>query len=242
MNKFSILTFALITTSFAFQSCDLDDDDCCVVGSRPTALVTVRPVDDKSFVLQLDNKTTLYPSNMTASPFGSKEVRALVNYNEELTSDSRQNVHINWIDSIRTKMPALSFGDENDTKYGKDPIEIIKDWVTVAEDGYITLRIRTLWGNSQKVHFINLVSGVNASNPYEFELRHNAQGDTNGYMGDALIAFNLNQLLPAGTDNVKIKLNWNSFSGKKSTEFDLQSHQTTGQSNLEKIKFRSNLK
>ena len=32
--------------------------------------------------LQLDDKTTLLPTNMTKSPYGEKEVRALVNYKE----------------------------------------------------------------------------------------------------------------------------------------------------------------
>ena len=81
----------------------------------------------------------------------------------------------------------------NNCPFGNDPIEIVRDWVSVAEDGFVTLRIRTLWGGTTK-HVINLVSGVNKDNVYEFDLRHNAQGDTNGRMGDALIAFDLNSL------------------------------------------------
>ncbi len=50
------------------------------------------------------------------------------------------------MDSIRTKMPVVSAGENNDEKFGNDPIEIVKDWVTIAEDGYLTLRIRTKWG------------------------------------------------------------------------------------------------
>lgn len=51
--------------------------------------------------------------------------------------------------------------------------------MTLAEDGYLTLRFRTVWGGSQK-HFVNLLLGQNPDNPYEVEFRHNAYGDTYG--------------------------------------------------------------
>ena len=102
-------------------------------------------------------------------------MRALVNFDEEVASSDIRRVHINWIDSIRTKNPILADTDNDDI--GNDPIEIVKDWVTIGEDGYLTLRLRTLWGYSNIKHEINLLSGVNPENPLEFELRHNAHGD-----------------------------------------------------------------
>lgn len=224
--KLTAYVLGLLTAGFTLQSCDNDDDDNWEL-RRPTALVTVRPQADGKFTLQLDNSTTLFPSNMDKSPYGDKEVRALVNYTKEYTEDGSftadkiRSVHINWIDSIRTKMPVPTLGEENDTKYGKDPIEIVRDWVTVAEDGYLTLRIRTTWGVVNTPHYINLLTGVNPENPYELELRHDARGDVGGYFADALIAFNLNDLPRTDDKNVKIKLNWQSFSGKKSIEFEL---------------------
>lgn len=158
---------------------------------------------------------------MKSSPFGDKEVRALVNYTDEGSRGDARNVHINWMDSIRTKKPVPDLGIENDAKYGNDPIEIVNDWVTIAEDGYLTLRIRTLWGILNNKHNINLLTGVNPDNPYEVELRHDANGDTGDSMGDALIAFNLNDLPQNDGQNVKLKLNWKSFSGPKTTEFEL---------------------
>lgn len=227
MKKFTFAPLALIgLLSFGaatmFQSCNDDDDDNAYLLLQPTALVTVCPTYDGTFTMQLDDTTTLHPSNMKSSPFGEKEVRALVNYTEDVESSANLNyVKINWIDSIRTKLPVPTAGELNNSKYGIDPIEIVKDWVTVAEDGYLTLRFRTRWGHTNAPHYINLVSGVNPDNPYEFELHHNAQGDINGNFGDALIAFNLNELPLDKDRNVKIKLNWRSFSGDKSTEFSL---------------------
>ena len=92
----------MIVTSLSLVSCD--DDDDCYADYLPTALVTVYPQGDNAFTMQLDDKTTLVPTNMKASPFGEKEVRALVNYVEESSSNgSYRNVRVNWIDSIRTK-------------------------------------------------------------------------------------------------------------------------------------------
>ena len=76
--------------------------------------------------------------------FGEKEVRALVNYDEvdEVSGRYSKAVHINWIDSILTKPIAPDLGEENDVVYGTDPVEIVRDWVTIAEDGYPTLRFQ----------------------------------------------------------------------------------------------------
>lgn len=218
-----LLVSSILMSGSILQSCSDDNDNTIDPLLRPTALVTVIPAQDGSFVMQLDNETVLTPINMPQSPFKDKEVRALVNYTEvEDELPDMRAVNINWIDSIRTKMPVpnLNDSDENDLKYGTDPIEIINDWVTIAEDGYLTLRIRTLWGSMTKQHTINLL--VDPDDPYKCELRHNAHGDLYGTYGDALIAFNLNSLPKTDDNNVRITLTWMSFNGPKSTEFDLQ--------------------
>lgn len=232
--KISIMTLGLTASLFSLASCSADDDKYANI--HPTALVTVYPSATDGFTMQLDDATTLVPTNMKASPFGDKQVRALVNYNdEEQTNGSIRNVRINWIDSIRTKMPVPTT-DNDDKTFGNDPIEIVRDWVTVAEDGYLTLRIRTLWGGS-KTHTLNLVSGANKDNIYELTLRHDANGDVAGHWGDALIAFNLNKLYPNAEKDVKIKLNWTSFSGPKSIEFPLTMHKDLIYTSTERAQF-----
>ena len=217
-NKKILIAIATIS-SLSLQSC-LDDDDNYAM-RFPNALVTVKTDADQTVFLQLDDKTTLLPTNMTKSPYGEKEVRALVNYKEvdEPSDIYTQAVHINWIDSILTKPIAPDLGEENDEVYGTDPVEIVNDWVTIAEDGYLTLRFRTIWGGSKK-HFVNLLLGQNLENPYEVEFRHNAYGDTYGSEGDGLVAFKLDELPDTEGKTVKLKLKWKSFSGEKSAEFD----------------------
>ena len=52
-----------------------------------------------------------------------------------------------------------NLNDFNNVRY-----KWVSDWYRQAEDGYLTLRFRALWGG-QKVHYINLVTGVNPENP-----------------------------------------------------------------------------
>lgn len=233
MKHFSKLTFiavGILLSSLFLQSC-LDDDDNNIAIYYPNALVTVKHADDNTLFLQLDAETTLLPKNLNSSPFGDKEVRALVNFSE-LNEDSKQYtkaVHINWIDSILTKKTVLFSEDlEIDKIYGTDPVEIVNDWVTIAEDSYLTLRFRTQWGYTHKPHFVNLIRGVNPENPYELEFRHNAYGDTYGRTGDALVAFSLKDLPDTNGETVKLKLTWMSYSGKKSVEFNYKTNEETG--------------
>ncbi len=223
-----LLTTSVLFSSFVFQSC-LDDDDFDNNNIVPNALVTVKPVSDNSFFLQLDDSTTLLPTNFHTSPYGNKEVRALVNFEEvnESTQGYSKAVYLNWIDSILTKPTVQDLGSKNDSIYGKDPVEIINDWVTIVEDGYLTLRFRTLWGNPSTPHFVNLLVGQNPENPYEVEFRHNAHGDVSGVRGDGLVAFKLDNLPDTNGETVKLTLKWKSFSGDKSADFNYCTRKST---------------
>ena len=133
-------------------------------------------------------------------------------------------------------------GEENDQTYGTDPVEIVKDWVTIAEDGYLTLRFRTVWGAGSQPHFVNLLLGNNPDNPYEVEFRHNAYGDTYGESGDALVAFKLDGLPDTEGKTVKLALKWKSFSGDKSAEFDYCTRKSLAPQNSAITSVRSNYK
>jgi len=209
----------LVSVLFLDSCLDNDTDSSTLF---PNALVTVKHATDNTVFLQLDNKTTLFPINLKSSPFGTKEVRALVNY-EEVKDPSKEYsraVRVNWIDSIRTKQMAPNLGAKNKEVYGGDPVEIINDWVTIAEDGYLTLRFRTEWGYQRATHNVNLVSTGNPENPYEVEFLHNANGDSGERVGDGLVAFKLDQLPNTNGKPVKLRLKWKSYNGEKSIEFD----------------------
>lgn len=218
------ITAAVLTAA----ACNLEKDDFDPSIMTPSALVTVKTDQNNSRVwFQLDDKTVLYPVNMKKSPFGNKEVRALVNYRKptdvEMQEgglfDEANNVYVNWLDSILTKKSAPNLGkEENILKYGNDPVEMINDWVTTVEDGYITLRFRTYWTNGI-MHTVNLVTGSDPNDPYKVVFYHDAGGDFFGEAGDALVAFRLSDLPDTHGETVDLTLEWQSFSGRRTAKF-----------------------
>ena len=173
--------------------------------------------------------TTLLPVYLAASRFGEIEVRAVVCYGElnPVNDYYDKSVEVDWIDSILTKKAVPYPADGDVSEYGDDPIEIVRDWVNIAEDGYLTLRFRTRWGDTNVAHYVNLLTGVNPDDPYEVEFKHNAYGDVNGVEGDALVAFRLSDLPDTEGKTVKLTLKYKSYSGEKSVQFDYCSRKST---------------
>ena len=227
LKRFFYIILGVIATSFVLSACNNDDDDWEMY--YPNALVTVRPLSDGGCYLQLDDNTTLKPVNISKSPYGSREVRALTNFSpsKESAAPFNKAVYVNWLDSILTKNAISKEQMLPDYDYGDDPVEIVRDWVTIAEDGYLTLRFRTIWGNMGRVHYVNLITGVNPGNPYEVEFLHNANGDTYGFVQDGIVAFRLDGLPDTNGKTVKLTLKWHSFSGTKTAQFDYRTRATT---------------
>ena len=215
----------------------------------PNAVVTVKPLDDKgsSFYMQLDDNTTLMPLNIKESPYKGKEVRAFVRYNEtqEDAGEYDKAVNIVWIDSLRTKAMAPDLKEENSQKYGSDPVEIIKGFPTVVEDGYMTLGFVTMTAGYGARHDVNLIYTGNPdatedSEKYVVEFRHNANGDNYGNLAEGYVAFRLDEI--EGKDGtteglpdtegktVKLTLKWNSIRyGDRSVQFDYCTRESSGE-------------
>lgn len=238
MKKIRLFLGSILLTAAAFtlQSCLNGEGGNDYSLLYPNALVTVKPdAGNTSFRMQLDEETVLWPVNLRTSPFGEKEVRALVNFREP-TAAERENgggpadmvdVYVNWIDSVLTKPLAENLGDErNALTYGNDPVEIVNDWVTIAEDGYLTLRIRTRWGTVK--HRLSLVYKADSDTPYHVRFYHDANGDFGDRVGDALVAFRLDELPDTEGKTVDLTLEWQSFSGPKTAQFKYCTRKASG--------------
>ena len=215
--KTFLLLLVLLPMAIIFTSCEDDRE----VSPLYNGLVTIRYTESDVLYFQLDDVRTLYPVNMGNGKLWEDGQRALINFYvvDEDDKGFTDAVYVNWIERVLTKAMAESKGAENDLVYGKDPVEIVRDWVTVVEDGYLTLRFRTYWSGGV-THTVNLLAGVNPTNPYEVEFRHNANGDLNYYVGDGLVSFDLGKLPDTEGKTVKLALKWMSFSGPKSVVFD----------------------
>lgn len=226
---------AFITLTLAPQSCSKNEGyDMSLL--MPNAIVTLKPADGTpSFYIQLDDKTTLEPVNILSSPIGDKEGRALINFSEtgEASEKYDRKVHINWIDPVLTKNMVEDLGEENDSEYGSDPVEIADSWVNIAEDGYLTLQFITFYGNSGIAHEVNLLNAGTETDPYVVEFRHNAHGDYSTAMASGIAAFRLDGLsdglgLPdTEGKTVDLTLKYKSFNGEKTIKFKYCTRETT---------------
>lgn len=133
-------------------------------------------------------------------------------------------MHVYAIDSILTKKTEPFTDDRTvDSLFGNDPVEMIGDWMTVVEDGYITLRVRVATGGYGTMHRLTLLTGVNPDDPYEVEFRHKRENSTGGpyVLGDALVAFSLDSLPDTQGETVKLTLRWKAFDGgERTAQFD----------------------
>lgn len=220
----SFAAVVLLAVPVCFTSC-LDDDDV-KRGKIYDAVVTVCPASD-GVGLVVNDTLTIKASNLSSTLCGKKEVRALTRFMvpEGANLVNGQAVEIIGIDTMRTK-PATQWTEEVDKTLGKDPIGIIDDWMTVAEDGYLTLHVSFLSDSKQIVHGIHLLKGCNPENPYELELRHSANGDipTNLETSDfggfvkTLVAFDIKDILPGGVDKeIKLTVRYKNHSGNDAT-------------------------
>lgn len=230
-NLFKSAAEALLLVMMAcsiLTSCSLDDDDYSYDDYyNANAIVTVKHSSSGQVYLQLNDSTTLLPTNTAATIFGGKEVRALVNYkaSEAQHEGYSKAIDVVWIDSIRTKSVTLQ--SQQTDAMADNPLEIVNSWLTCLEDGYLTLQICTYWGTPARVHRVELVAGTNPENPYELLLRQDAQGDLTGTWNSSLIAFRLDKLPADVKQGQEITLKWTSYSGTKTARFKYGSATTT---------------
>ena len=103
--KSFMLLVGILLGSTVFYSC-LDDDDAYSEFWRDSvqAIVTVKPLSDNSYYMQLDDSTTLFPTNSYV-PENLKEIRAFVVYknDEKKTEGYDQSVQLLRMDTLLTK-------------------------------------------------------------------------------------------------------------------------------------------
>ncbi|MCM1176463.1 MAG: NigD-like protein [Clostridium sp.] len=225
MKRNGIITIgaAAILAVSALSSCSHKNNEY-----RPyrEAIVTVKPLENGSYYMQLTDNETLCPEGYLKSPFKDREVRAYTIYTRTNLTDPDYGkvVTVERLDSIRTKDPIMYNGqteEELAELYGNDPVEIMNSWMTSVEDGYLTLHFFTHWSWSGMVqHSVNLIAGMNPDDPYEVRFMHNANKDLSQREGYSTVAFRLGSLPDTEGKTVKLTLKWKAFGQEKSTTFD----------------------
>lgn len=195
----------------AFTSCN--DDEGYSLDSAWYSIATLNPMDESnSYWLTLDDGTTIWPVATNIPWFAPKErQRAFVIYT--LLSDEFQGydhaAKILDVEAILTKPIAENLGDENDQKYGIDPVSITDIWIG---DGYLNIVFDFDYGGNA-IHYINLIQSNEEDVPYSFEFRHNAYNDEKNYRRSGIVAFDLSSIQTDG--EVELSINVPTFEGNK---------------------------
>ncbi len=182
----------------------------------PNAIVTVKTSASGKTYFQLDDKTTLEPVGWK-NTFGG-ECRAMVNYSELMLSSVSfcdKQVRVNSIDSVSTRDAELRKVDLK----GSDPVEMVSnygvlDWLTVCEDGYMTVHFVILYGG--KKHSIKLYA--DPKDPDHLYLFHDASKDIGKEARDAVASFRIDKVVPAEKYQT-VTLHWLSYEGEKEMKF-----------------------
>lgn len=217
----------ILLFSLSFYSCLNDDND--YYDNLSWGIVTVKPLSDTSYYLQLDDSTTLQPVGNYIPYFGlEKERRALLSFTflNDPVEGYDHAIQVIRIDSILTKTIVDDLGEQNDEVYGNDPVQLATyPWSAEGiwiEDGYLNIHFFSYFGNT-KPHLLNLVRTHDAASSYELEFRHNAYDDPKISEGQGLVAFRLNSLPDTNGQTVKLKIKYKSFEGDKVVELDYNS-------------------
>lgn len=182
-----------------------------------SAIATLFLSGEGVYYLQVDADTRVYPANFrdlchTTPEVPCRIVGEMTVYNRQYGAYGWYGL-IDWFDFIE-KGPVLA-----ERGAGKDGVDVLADWMTSLEDGFLTLHFQTWWGFETRRHELRLVIGTNPDDPYELLLVHNANDDPKSYQADALIYFDIQPYLPEPEDplHTTVTLKWTDDAGQIQT-------------------------
>lgn len=170
-----------------------------------TFIVTVKKGADGRIFFQQDDNTILYPLNYSRPYNGLQRIIC------GLAVHPGGECGVLWMDFLE-KGPTVAFSGQDLSSSGG--IDVLEDWMTSVEDGFLTLHYATWWGDGSIQHSLSLVTGANPENPYELWLIHSSNADAALERADALTYFDINDLPPTGAEYVNLILKWKNGEGQ----------------------------
>ena len=164
---------------------------------------TVKSRDGVRYI-QLDAVSAGYVINPDGLQGIADGTRVFLQYREVLSTNTpdfcTETILVEWISPL----------EMGDIRYDMqaspgDPVEIILDWITCLEDGFLTLHY-SVPSKGKAAHSFSLYPGVS---PYEYRLMHDANGDTEGDRTDGIVCFAVGDLLPeTGEETVTLSMTY----------------------------------
>lgn len=164
------------------------------------AIVTVKKSAKGNVYFQVDSTTCVFPLGCYEETFtGIKRLACHLIVFDIVEVEDFLDARITWYENI--EKGELEKPEETQQNCGLDMLE---DWLTSVEDGFLTLHYSAWWGDSTQPHRITLARG---DHPFELFIKHYNNGDEALREADALIYFDLNDILPQTTGN-ELTLKW----------------------------------
>ena len=176
------------------------------------AVVTVKQDADGTVFFQFTDNQRLFPGN--DYPF-TRQMRAwgsLTIYAEEIPLYGNK-VDVNWLEPL-DEGQFTSSSPSVQTPLGVDIM--LDSWVTSVEDGYVTLRYKTWWGEPAGHHDFYLAA-LDSTDPYSLTLYQDSHSDGKDSYTEAIICFDINSLPDTGDTYKTLTLNWITTQGKTET-------------------------
>ena len=180
-----------------------------------TFIATLHQTEAGEYYLQVDATLRVYPANIldlcpVLPETPCRIVGDMTAFDRQMEGGLGYYGLLDWFDFVE-QGPVLNEADE-----GKDGDDVLADWMTSLEDGFLTLHFQTWWGVEPRRHELRLVIGSNPDDPYELLLVHNANDDPKSYQADALVCFDLQDAIPVPEDPTQttVTLKWTNDTGQ----------------------------
>ena len=169
---------------------------------KTLAIGTFR-IQDGVPAVRIDAETLSYVVNPDSVSELADCTRIMLEYvpvNRPFPDFCTEAVHVEWAS-------ALEVGDIRFDMQASpgDPVDIVTDWMTSLEDGFLTLHYR-VYASGNVQHTFSLYP---TASPYGFRLVHEAHGDQGGDLTEGIICFPVGDLLPdTGGETVTLSLDY----------------------------------
>jgi len=202
-----------ICLAFGCTKSQMMDSPSADAWRQYTAIVTVKESPAGTIYFQLDDDSVLYPDNYDTPFTGMQRIICGISM-----YPNTNECHVEWMDF-------LAKGDISYTQDAiDDGLDILDDWMTSVEDGFLTIHYNAWWGNGSVPHLLLVKPSVNE---YELTVVHRMNGDEPLEKADALVYFDINDILPDTQGTYKdLTIKWKSIEGAvKAKTFRFRSRQ-----------------
>ena len=176
-----------------------------------TAILTIKKTPTDTVYFQFNDSITVYPRDYQYGYDHMQRVICGISVYKEKYGSFDYIGEVDWLEYIDEG----KFTSDASVM-GSDGLTVLDDWMTGVEDGFMTIHYTTMWGNNPVQHDFSLVSGTNPDDPYELELRHDANGDAKEQEGESIISFDINSLPDTGGEYKTLTLKWTTSGGSAS--------------------------